>query len=336
MKRLALLTITIASLLSGVVAAQSELVLQDDQVLHGRVVSTTADSVTFQFQLGDQSETETFKAEELHPLSFYIVRSHAELDAAGHEALGDFCLAHDLFSRGRSQYYEAIKADPSRKDALMARILEGHEGTAALLLDKAKKEQATTDAVDAWIDLSDLIRYYPGTPAATAARPILATLHEQRAKAMAERLAKQESIEGNEVLKRAKDDVQKADELNHKGMQAKEQSEQERSFKQAIEQYERALKAAQELPKAEGAGTSVAAASASLVTEAKNGLVETYENLGAIYSVRGDFQGALAQANKAIAVDPTSAAARSFRVRVLNDSATASSIGVVSLAPAYR
>ena len=58
----------------------------------------------------------------------------------------------------------------------------------------------------------------------------------------------------------------------------------------------------------------------SSLAEARSALVDVHLNLGSMYMTHTDYQGALKQANAAIAVDTKSRSARSFRARVASAS----------------
>lgn len=59
----------------------------------------------------------------------------------------------------------------------------------------------------------------------------------------------------------------------------------------------------------------------------EDALVDCHINAGSVLMLRTDFQGALGEANAALAIEPKSSATTTFRARVLQGSSEASAWG---------
>lgn len=247
---------------------------------------------TAPLRMGDEKETLVFGADDLDPHSFYIVREHAVQSAAEHEELGDHCLAHGLASRARSQYYEAIKADPSQKDRLTPKIHSGGDATAAEILAQAKKARDSGDSMTAWRKSAEVVRYYGDSPSVDEARSLLAGLQQARATEAEAGEAAHDEKRDQEGLGAARKELDQASASNHEGLQAKGQSQSEKAFEKGIQEYERALHHVEKVQK-DGPAAADADQVGALHEEITQGLVEAHINLGSVYLVRSDYQGAL-------------------------------------------
>jgi tetratricopeptide (TPR) repeat protein len=323
--RTSIATLTLLPVLFFSVAGDDELLLRDHHhLIRGTVVSSTADSVTFDHEVGDHSETHTFTVDDIDPHSFYIIRSRAiGDDAAATAELGRYCAANGLFTRATNLYSAANKLDPSLD--LKAEIKECEEGTARQMLLDAQDLAAKNKPSDAFRATAALIRRFPTSSAADEARALNTQLHngiagDRQAKRDA-RNARAAASKLESVQRDVHKDMDRGADANAKGLQASGLGESKRQFNHAIDYYEKAVRALEGLAEDFAADQDVMSQLTSSLAEARSALVDVHLNLGSMYMTHTDYQGALKQANAAIAVDTKSRSARSFRARVASASA---------------
>lgn len=308
--------------------SQDEIVLQDHHILHGQVISSTADSVVFEHVVGGTSEQQTYSVDDIDPHSFYIIRTHAiGDDAAAHVELGKYCMAQGLCTRARNQFIEAGKLDPSLKAQLEPLMAEGRAGTASQLLEKANALQKSGDHAGALREATAVIRMFPDSPSADKARELVGTAHENISEQRSAQEASAAASSANEEIARVQKDLQRAADLDKKGLQSKEQDQALQSFANSITLYQKSLKDLTGLAKAPQQGKDEVQKIQDLIDQTTDTLVGVYINAGSIYMTRTDYNSALREANQALAIAPDSGTAKSFRARVASASGD-SDIGV--------
>lgn len=316
-----LVSLALAFSVQGLSLAQDELVLRDHHhLIHGEVVSSTPDSVTFKHVVGDASDTQTYAGADIEPVNFYIIRSHAvKGDAAAMMELGRFCQANGLYTRARNQFTHAKKLNESLD--ITADMAAAKKGSATDLVAKAQKLAKDGKHKEACHQANTVIRRFPGTASADEARKISAAAHKSIVGKRNADLAAHVAKKGNEDIRLVHTETHKAADYNAKAMQMKNSSSAHSQFGHAISEYSRALKNLKGLAKKYSGNEDLTKEVNDLLAQTKKDIVEVYINLGSGYLVQTSYQEALKQANAAIAVDPNSAAAKSFRSQVAAASA---------------
>ena len=310
--------------------AQNEIVLEDHHLLRGRVVSSTPDAVVFEHTVGTEKKEITFQAADVDPHSFYIIRSHAigTKDASAHVVLGKYCIANGLYTRARNQFIAAMKLDKSLVDQLTPLMGQCRDGTSGLILNRALAAKAEGKPHEAYRLSIEAIRHYGDTKGGEEARKLHDSLHtEMEQKRIAEAAAR-ELKEGEHALAPIQEELQRAAAENKAGLQAREQSQQLHAFEKAEKSYDHILGQLDRIQKEHSHSDQLAQEIESARDGVKSSLIEVRLNHGSVLLTRSDFQGALKEANKALAVDPDSGAAKSFCARVESSSADASEIGI--------
>ena len=298
--------------------AEDELVLESDHhVMHGKVVESTADSVTFDHIVGGKSVgVETYPASAIVPISFYVVRRDAvEGDAAGCMELGQFCLDNGLHARARHLFETAARLDPSIAAKAAGPKAHARELGAAELLAEAKDAAAHGKSYAAWHKLQECVRNYGDTPSGRKAKelvqPYFDAYHEDY------------TIKGYTAADRADDDlkgVQRVLDLaakhNSKALEEKNLSQGLREYDKAVREYERALEKLDKLAAREGLDEVHEDSIASIQAQARSDAIHAHLNKAGIYLTREAFQDALRETNQALAIDETSSEAKSYRMRV--------------------
>ncbi len=318
--KMLLVSLALVFSVQGLSQAQHELVLTDHHhLIHGEVVSSTPDSVTFTHKVGDTSDTQTYAVADIDPHNFYIIRSHAVgNDAAAKVELGKFCEANGLFTRARNQYIEAMKLDKSLD--LKADIERARQGTAKDLLAEAQTQAKEGKHEEAFNTAATIIRRFPNTATADEAREISGTAYKAVVGKRNAKLAAHEARGGNEEIATVTKEIHRAADYNAKAMQENNSSSSHSQFGHAITEYKRALKKLEGLATKHSGDDDLSKQVGDLLAQTKSDLIEVYINLGNGYLVQTAYQEALKQANSAIAVDPDNAAAKSFRAQVASAS----------------
>jgi tetratricopeptide (TPR) repeat protein len=298
--------------------AQSELVLKDHAVLQGKVVSCTAESVTFDHVVGGRSVgTLTYPVAQIEPVSFYYLRRPAlGNDAAATIALGKYCLQHGLNARARDLFETAERLDPSHAAQIGTLKAHTREASAAELLDEARTDQASGDPYHALDTLEECIRYFGDTPSGEKAKDLVKSFDAAYRARYTVTQAQDTASEDTSELGQASQIVAGADHLVTEALSEKETSQSLQLYQQAVAEYGRAVeeldRIAHEHPGDAGATGGIASAKRKAV----DGAVRAHLNAAGIYMTRTDYQQALVEANQALAVDPDSNAAKALRVRI--------------------
>ena len=107
----------VALLALACAALADELCFHDGTYVDGKILSTTASSVTFQ---PDGGATMTVLASRLDPRSFYHLRNKSlGDDAKGRLALAQFAFDHKMYRQARVQFVRFRKLDPASADAFI-------------------------------------------------------------------------------------------------------------------------------------------------------------------------------------------------------------------------
>lgn len=132
--RSALIGCCLLLLVAPLALAEDTLMLRSGRTAEIKLISTTADSVTFE-TVGEGTLKATIRASELDPYCFYRLRAkQMKPTAANHLALARWCLDNDLVTQAKLQADRARKLDP--------------EGTAKHLSDKAVRDRIAGKLLD--------------------------------------------------------------------------------------------------------------------------------------------------------------------------------------------
>jgi tetratricopeptide (TPR) repeat protein len=316
-----------------------EVMLKDGRAAKGTVLSSTEDSVTFQFRYEGSLATTTLKAENLDPRSFYEIRNAAiGDDAKAHIALAKFAAENGMFSRARMHYLIAKDLDPEYVEGLEKEELPAvREGVARKLLGEVEKALDDGRLEDARHRLADLLTIFFDTQSAIDAGPLVDRLVGELIDLSNRRLAEaRKAAEGaseeevdrletaaRETLAPITGAVDRARELNVRGLQEKSQSEALKLFNAAISGFDRALRELERMePKAGDDNPVLVSMISGLRDSIQSELIEAHINMGGVYLARGSHQNALDKAKDALRVDPASSYAMSFQARVESAIAT--------------
>ena len=311
-------------------ASADEVVLRSGDVHDVDIASTESDSVTVAFQRGDTKGTVKVRAAELDPHSFYELRNrYMEKTAENHLKLARFAVENGLFARAKLQVDKARVLDADYVERKME-TTELIEGVATNVLASARKLYEAGDVEEARQYAAVILTYFPETSVAGKASSLLAKLEE---KMKAADMARQEAAmneakqAGQEAERRVREafekDVKplvasyhKARETNLKGLQEQSASKSIDMFQGAARSLERVLTKALELQKKYAQDPVVGKELAEGIRLVKAAAVDAWVNAGGVEMRRASYNNARDFAAKALAVDPQSSAAKSFRSRI--------------------
>lgn len=310
------------------IAPRHELVMSDHHIIMGIVVSSTEDSVTFEHTVGETKDTTTYSVDVIDPHSFYLVRKEAVGDdAAAKVVLGEFCMAHGLFTRARNQFIEAHRLDSSID--MTAQIAASRGSTAEGLLADAQQLIEKGDAHGAYRKARAILRSFPKTTSAAKARKMVTGLSTR----FDEQFAAQQTAEEGKVWEKKLDEVRgmirRAAQDDTRGNSQESMATGERFFKTSSRIYADAMKKLDALAKQAKGNAELEATIADLRGHSKDGLVAVQMDVGSIYAGQTNYAMAAAAVNKALAVDPDNSEAKSLRANI----ATRASLDGVSIYP---
>lgn len=325
------LSIAVLCAAASVAYAETELVmLRDGQSGMGEIVSTESDSikVKFQTEAGGAGEA-SLLASRLDPHNFYGIRSkHMEKTAENHVRLAIYCVDNGMFNRARLQMAEARKLDPEVDKKIDSP--EIREKIAEHLVNSAKAAYEKGDLKLAYEIAQLVATRFHESPLADKCTEALDKLEAEMAKTEAEEVAAREK-----KIAEAKDaEARKNAEARHKamlpiearkdagrkknaaGLRAKNRSTARRSFEAAAADFEHALNRLASARKSSDADAELKKMLDDEEKEIRADAVNAWINAGNIDLWRESFNNAMGAADKAIAVDPQSSAAQSFKKKV--------------------
>lgn len=300
-------------LLAGI-ALGGELCFSDGTYVDGTVVSTTADSVTFQ-PAREGAAALTAKAARLDPRCFYHLRNDTVGDdAKGRLALAQFAFDHRMWRQARSQFQRFRKLDAASADAFVkAHGQEIHEGIAQCLLEDGQEAEACGNLPAAREHCTSLLALYPDTRAAAGAKTLLDTVQgkidTQHAKEQADR-AKRLDAERQAKLQPAEDDLKMGDTIRNRALKESGGTQQKNTLDEATHKYRLAINRLEELMKT-STDDELKKEAAPLLAQATESAVDCFVSNAQYYLSRGDYPRAQQEAKSALALDPNAAAAQS-------------------------
>lgn len=313
------------------------LLLRNGRRVDGTVKSSTSASIEVVVPLKSTQAVITYKAKDVDPASFYAVRVDAVKTAAEHLDLAQYCLENGLFTEARAQGQLAHAADAAlTKSFVDSKLAKIEEGTADKLLAKARAALEAGDYATARRDVSAILTRFGDSPAAKPAYDMVHAI----AKAVveggeAEKAAARAKLSGEARAAAEKADAERTklfadvDELIAKGRKKSQEGFDLSKKNDAVDLFDEAaasfLKARtklNELKQQKGSDPELGKAIDERLAAATEEAIEAYVNAGSKLLARPDYHNAMGYADKALAIDPKSSFAMSFRARVEEASAS--------------
>lgn len=307
------------------------LMLRNGRNVAGRIKSSTNAAIEMIVPLKSTEATVTYKAKDVDPASFYAVRSPVVKTAAERLELGQYCLENGLFTEARTQGQLAYAADPAlTKGFVDTKLKSIEEGTAAKLLARAKIALEQGDYAAARHDVAAILTRFGETPSAAPAYEMVTAIAKAVAEGgNAEKAAARAKLSADQKAAAEKTDAERAklfadsDELMAKGRKKSEdafdvtkKSDSPDLFDSAADSFLKARAKLTELKQQKGSDKELAPMIDERLNAATEEAIEAYVNAGSRLLGRPDYHNAMAYADKALALDPKSSYAQSFRARV--------------------
>jgi len=302
------LTVTLA-LLAGLAAAE-RVALRDGRTLDARVVEVKDHAVVLEVRENGSVARADWPRERIEKHAWYTIASRAARTGRQHLELARFAAQENLLAQARREADLARARDPSLRDEAAQVLEEVERRMPAALLAWARELAASGNRRGARREASRVLALDPEAEAAAGARELVERLDaEQRQRRMDEELARR-----LEPVLRLRD---RAVELDRGGLAASRELRKSRdAFEAAVRAGREALARIEGLRRRHAADGATLGALAGLEGEVRAQLVESQLNLASVYVNRQSYPQALEAVGVALALDPTSQAARAERARI--------------------
>lgn len=328
---IAFVVLTSICLSLSAVFARAEIVeLKNGGRMEGEVVELTAD--TLRMKVGEAIVS--IAVQDIAPYSLYGLRLRRldAKDARGRLALAIYCIENNLFAEARRELNKVVELDPSLAQEVAAKKEEVRKKEPPFLLEKAQALLKQEKYEEAMKELQVLLRVYPESEQATAARKIMADTaaeirrrNEEREKALAQMEKKKMDDKAQEAekaianrLERVGTLIEKAKEFNAEGLTNEGENKvtlADRAYGRAVEQLAEAKVIIQEVL-ANSKDEDTLATAKDKLAEVNRWLVIVYTNLGNLHALEQNYREALKWLNKALVIDQTDRVAVELKLRV--------------------
>lgn len=313
------------------------LLLRNGRNVAGTVKSSTSGSIEVVVPLKSTEAIITYKAKDVDPASFYAVRSAIVKTPAERLELAQYCLENALLTEARAQGQLAYAADPKlTKSFVDAKLAKIEEGTAAKLLSRARVALEQGDYAAARHDVAAILTRFGETPSAAPAYEMVPAIAKAaveggnaaaaaaRAKLSAEQKAAAEKAEAERDKLFADIDelIAKGRKKSQEGFDLSKKNDAPDLFDEAAAAFVKARAKLNELKQQKGSDKELAPMIDERLRTATEEAIEAYVNAGSKLLARPDYHNAMGYADKALAIDPKSSYAQSFRARVEEASAS--------------
>jgi len=315
----------------GAFAEDTLIFSREGDVYHGKVLESTADSITVDVDIDGTRSTHTVAAERFDPHFFYRVRDEAlGDDVAGRIVLAKWAVDNGLFARAKAQMDLCRSIDPKAVEEFMkTEFPKIKEGIAASLIEAANKAFRVGSMTNAQKYASAILTKLQGTSQDEAAKALLVKIQakideqEEKERAQIRRSdATNATIEANKqvalrdaTLGPVEREIDGAETANQNGLAGKNLTEQKSGFETAAARYKKAIQLCGDFSK-KTEDADLLKALSSMSATATEGAVQAYLNLANVYSSRGNYVKGTEYCNLALAVDPNNAEAKAARATI--------------------
>ena len=319
-------------LAAGASAADQLIFLKGGRVFHGEVLKSDWKTVTIKRTRDDGGQdTITVPVADCEAYFYYTVRDKAiGDDAKGRIQLAKFCVHNDMFPRAKAQMDRARSIDQSAVDDFMQNEFPKiKEGLAERVLHAGRRALRAGSTKMAKKYASLILTQFEGTTSEPEAEKLLDEVRKKidaekaRKRAQRRRSQKQAAEIDARQAERERDGLLGPIEklldggatANDLGLRAKNISGARKHFDTAAARYESAVKRADSALKGSHAEDLMQALQ-EMRADAVRGGVSAYLNAAHSLAARGSFVEATKYTNKALALDPDNAEAKSARAEI--------------------
>jgi hypothetical protein len=291
--------------------------LKNGTPVQGEAVSYDEATKTLTFKL-ENGTTRKLTMDELDGRSVYLV-AHSRVpknDAAKQIRIGNLARDEGLYAHAVRHYEYAAKGNESMRPEIDKEVTVLKQKAAAFGMKNAKDALAKGNKAEAERWLVKLVEKVPGEPQAKEAAAMLEQ-HYTQTRSANESKAKEQAGDGlKQDLEAGKRHYDSMVEKTKAGLTARTAgSNAANSWEGAIKDGERTLKELDKVAKKypDAASQETLAGYRKIVV---GQMVEVHLHQASLLTTRSSYNEALAEANKALALDSTSESARSARARI--------------------
>lgn len=311
------------------VAHADEILLNAGEMLEGEIQSVDEKGMVVK----TDQETVTLEPHRVDAHFYYTQWSkRVKGDAKAHLRLAVFAYENGMFNQSRSQYRKAQRLDKALVERFEKEMIpQIKEGIADQLLTLVKSAIERKDWSAAKRIASKILTQLEDTKAAEKARDALASVHmwqlsadeEHLVRSLARYLPKDEAkalqVQERIVKKLApiESRIEKARKLGAKALRTKSTNRQKNIFQQVAKRFEKIVEDLDKLTADAGDDEALKARIQANRDIAVREAINAYVNAGNTYLVRRSYDEALHMADLALALDPDSQAALSFKKRTI-------------------
>jgi len=325
--------VTILSLFAAQAAAADQLIfLKGGRVFHGEILKSDWDTVTIKRKLdAGGEETITVPARDCEAYFYYTVRDRAlGDDAKGRIQLAKFCVNNDMFPRAKAQMDRARSIDMEVvNDFMQNEFPKIKEGLAERVLNAGRRALRAGSTKMAKKYASLILTKFEGTKAEPEAEKLLDDTQKKIDEVKAGKRAQRRRSQKAEVELEQRQAERERDAVlgpieklldggslaNDLGLKAKNISGARNHFDTAGARYENAVKKADAALKGSHPEDLMQALK-EMRADAVHGGVTAYLNAAHSLAARGSYNEAVKYTNKALALDPNNAEAKSVRAEI--------------------
>lgn len=298
-------------------AGQEKIKLKSGKVVSGQATKYDPVKQVLSFRTDDGKDM-TYTMDQLDSRSVYLVYASAvgKDNGKGQLQLANFARDAGLYEHAARRYGYAEKADPSLKAEIEPARAELRRQAADYCLANARAAQAKGDAKGAQEWLSILLEKLPNEPQAADAAAMVEQGYAREANARDDALEQDNQEALQKELKKAKERYDSMIEKTSQGLTARNSSKSEAQWRSAIDDGTAVIKELDAFAKRHAGDANLedlAAHYRQLTTEQ---LVEIRLHLASQYMTQTNLNGALKEANAALALDSKNGDALAARARI--------------------
>jgi len=302
--------------LAAPLAASETIKLKSGAVVKGRATAYDSEKEVLSYHTDDGKDVR-YTMDQLDSRSVYLVYASVipKDNAKGQLQLANFARDAGLYEHAARRYGYAAE-DPQYKEQVEKERIVLRNKAADYCLQNARAAQGKGDAKEAQKWLSIVTTRLPDSPQAAEASALLDQTFAREANARDDELEQKYESLLQKDLKRGKQKYDDMLELTRKGLTARNSSQAENHWENAIQDGEDVLKEIDKLLKKYSDDERVVEGASRYRDLTVQQLVELHLHLASSYTTSSSFKKATKEANAALALDPQNAQALSQRARI--------------------
>ncbi len=311
------LIVVLLATLAGSAAGQEKIKLKGGKVVTGQATKYDPEKQVLSFRTDDGKDM-TYTMDQLDSRSVYLVYASAvpKDNGKGQLQLANFARDAGLYEHAARRYGYAEKADPALKAEIGPARAELRRRAADYCLVNARAAQAKGKAKEAQEWLSILLEKLPNEPQAAEAVALVEEGYAREANARDDELEQQNQEALQKELQKAKQRYDSMIERTQGGLTARNSSKSETQWRAAVEDGETVLKELDAFAKRHAGDAKLQDLAARYRQLTIDQLVEIRLHLASQYMTQTNLNGALKEANAALALDSRNGEALAARARI--------------------